>query len=102
MPVQARQAGSNGLPGGLFCVPVLVKDNFDTLGMAASAGSAALLDNFASRDAQQVSCSLIKLQGLCIKASLTFHEVTLASIAAAIRLCCCCTGFACEAARRHL
>ena len=56
LPVQVRQAGSNGLPGGLFCVPVLVKDNFDTLGMASAAGSAALLDNFASQDAQQVSC----------------------------------------------
>ncbi|KAK9904758.1 hypothetical protein WJX75_001986 [Coccomyxa subellipsoidea] len=52
---QVRQAGSNGLPGGLFCVPVLVKDNFDTLGMASAAGSAALLDNFASQDAQQVA-----------------------------------------------
>ncbi|CAL8464697.1 g4232 [Coccomyxa elongata] len=52
---QARQAGGSGLPGGLFCVPVLVKDNFDTLGMASAAGSAAMLDNFAPRDAQQVA-----------------------------------------------
>lgn len=51
---QARQAGGSGLPGGLFCVPVLVKDNFDTVGMASAAGSAALLDNFAQQDAQQV------------------------------------------------
>jgi len=35
-------------------VPVLVKDNFDTVGMASTAGSAALLDNFAQQDAQQV------------------------------------------------
>ncbi len=35
-------------------MPVLVKDNFDTLGMASAAGSAAMLDNFAPRDAQQV------------------------------------------------
>lgn len=61
LPVQARQAGSNGLPGGLFCVPVLVKDNFDTVGMAATAGSAALLDNFASKDAQQVGLSVVLL-----------------------------------------
>lgn len=54
---QARQAGGSGLPGGLFCVPVLVKDNFDTLGMASAAGSATMLDNFAPRDAQQV-CSV--------------------------------------------
>ena len=50
---QARQQGG-GVPGQLFCVPVLVKDNFDTLGMAATSGSAGLLDNYPQRDAQQV------------------------------------------------
>ena len=35
----------------LFCVPVLVKDNFDTVGMTATAGSVGLADNFAAQNA---------------------------------------------------
>jgi len=41
----------------LFCAPVLVKDNFDTVGMAATAGAVGLLDNFATEDAFVVSSS---------------------------------------------
>jgi amidase len=37
--------------GALFCVPVLVKDNIDTKGLATSAGSKALLDNYPAEDA---------------------------------------------------
>ena len=50
--LQARQ-GDKQLPA-LFCVPFIVKDNFDTAGMAGTAGSVALLDNFPMQDAQQV------------------------------------------------
>ncbi|CAL8462935.1 g2469 [Coccomyxa elongata] len=35
----------------LFCAPILVKDNFDTIGMAATAGAVGLLDNVASENA---------------------------------------------------
>ncbi len=49
---QARRSGKPLPP--LFCVPVLVKDNFDTVGMVATAGSIALMDNFPQRDAQPV------------------------------------------------
>ena len=35
----------------LFCAPILVKDNFDTIGMAATAGAVGLLDNFATENA---------------------------------------------------
>ena len=38
----------------LFCVPVLVKDNFDTKGMATTNGAAGLLDNFPAADSQMV------------------------------------------------
>ena len=38
----------------MFCVPLLVKDNFETIGMAASNGASSLLDNVARQDAQQV------------------------------------------------
>ena len=50
---QARENGS-GLPGALFCVPVLVKDNIDAAGWATTAGAVALLDNLPQQDAQQV------------------------------------------------
>ncbi|KAK9832701.1 hypothetical protein WJX81_001352 [Elliptochloris bilobata] len=55
MDIQLAQARRSGgaLPP-LFCVPVLVKDNIDTVGMVATAGSIALLDNFPQRDAQPV------------------------------------------------
>jgi hypothetical protein len=54
--LQARQGGKQ-LPA-LFCVPFIVKDNFDTAGMAGTAGSVALLDNVPLQDAQQVrNCS---------------------------------------------
>ena len=51
--VQARE-GNQLLPA-LFCVPFIVKDNFDTVGMAGTAGAVALLDNYPAQDAQQVS-----------------------------------------------
>lgn len=50
--LQARQ-GNKQLPA-LFCVPFIVKDNFDTAGMAGTAGSVALLDNYPLHDAEQV------------------------------------------------
>ena len=39
----------------LFCVPLLVKDNYDTVGMAATNGAYGLLDNLPAQDAYQVS-----------------------------------------------
>ena len=50
--LQIRSEG--GSLSKLFCVPVLVKDNYDTLDMSATAGTAGLLDNFPSQDAHQV------------------------------------------------
>ena len=50
--LQIRSEGGT-LPK-LFCVPVLVKDNYDTLDMSATAGAAGLLDNFPTQDAHQV------------------------------------------------
>lgn len=41
-------------PGPLFCVPLLVKDNFETEGMAATAGSIALAAHRPARDAFMV------------------------------------------------
>lgn len=44
--------GSGSLP--LFCVPILVKDNIDTRGLATTAGSEAMRDNFPRHDAMIV------------------------------------------------
>lgn len=38
----------------LFCVPLLVKDNYDTLGMSATNGAYGLIDNYPSQDSYQV------------------------------------------------
>ena len=40
--------------GSLFCVPMLVKDNFDTHDMITSGGSIALIDNYPPDDAFMV------------------------------------------------
>ena len=47
-------AGKQAMPR-LFCIPLLVKDNYDTVGMSASNGAYGLLDNFPAQDAYQVS-----------------------------------------------
>ena len=41
-------------PGPLFCVPMLVKDNFDTHDMVTTGGSIALADNIPPDDADMV------------------------------------------------
>lgn len=47
-------SGNKTLPD-LFCVPFVVKDNYDTVGVATANGAVALLDNFPSADATIVS-----------------------------------------------
>src|SRR5258707_5812419 len=44
----------SGLAGPLHCVPVIVKDNYDTVDMPTSAGSLSLKGSTALRDAFQV------------------------------------------------
>jgi Asp-tRNA(Asn)/Glu-tRNA(Gln) amidotransferase A subunit family amidase len=44
----------SGPVGSLHCVPVIVKDNYDTVDMATSAGSLSLKGSMAPRDAFQV------------------------------------------------
>jgi amidase len=50
-----RRAASGEPRGPLFCMPVAVKDNFDTYDMPATAGSLALMGNQAPRDAPFVA-----------------------------------------------
>lgn len=50
-----RQYRSQGPAGPLHCVPVIVKDNFETTGLQTAAGSLALKDFDPGRDAFQVN-----------------------------------------------
>ncbi len=68
--MQARQ-GNKPLPA-LFCVPFIVKDNFDTVGMAGTAGAVALLDNFPAQDAQQVSEGFVTVRKVPSRQDLFF------------------------------
>ena len=69
--VHAQARATNQALPALFCVPFIVKDNFDTAGMAATAGAVALLDNYPAQDAQQVPTAL-----RCFPAS-ELHPLTL-------------------------
>ncbi len=46
-----RALADGGATGALFCVPMLVKDNYDTKGLATTGGSIALRDNRPPTDA---------------------------------------------------
>jgi amidase len=50
-----RAVAAGGPLGPLFCAPILVKDNFDTVGLPTTAGSAALKDHVAPADAFMVA-----------------------------------------------
>ena len=49
-----RRLKSQGLSGPLHCIPSIVKDNFETVGLQSAAGSLALSGFVSSRDAFQV------------------------------------------------
>src|SRR4029453_885637 len=49
-----RRFSAGGLVGPLHCVPAIVKDNFETVGLQSAAGSLALKGFVSTRDAFQV------------------------------------------------
>jgi amidase len=49
-----RRASSNGFAGLLHCVPMIVKDNFETIGLQSANGSLALAGFVSNKDAFQV------------------------------------------------
>jgi Asp-tRNA(Asn)/Glu-tRNA(Gln) amidotransferase A subunit family amidase len=49
-----RRASSNGFAGPLHCVPMIVKDNFETIGLQSANGSLALAGFVSNKDAFQV------------------------------------------------
>ncbi|KAK9817271.1 hypothetical protein WJX72_012093 [[Myrmecia] bisecta] len=67
----AAIASGNPLPD-LFCVPLLVKDNFDTVGVATANGAIALLDNLPPQDATMVA--QLKAAGAVVLAKTNMAE----------------------------
>lgn len=61
--------------GALFCVPVLLKDNFDAVGMATTAGCLALAENRPSEDAPTVAA--LRREGAVILGKANMHELAL-------------------------
>jgi amidase len=49
-----REFAQRGLTGPLHCVPAIVKDNFETIGLQSAAGSASLAGFVSTKDAFQV------------------------------------------------
>lgn len=49
-----RRFAAGGMTGPLHCVPVIVKDNFETVGLQSAAGSLSLAGFVSDRDAFQV------------------------------------------------
>ena len=67
---------SNGnASGALFCIPTLLKDNFDTRDMPTTGGCLALKNNCPSQDAAVVSA--LKEAGAVILGKTNMHEMAL-------------------------
>ena len=67
-----RYFAANGPRGSLHCVPTLVKDNFETVGLQSAAGSLALKGFVSDRDAYQVA--RIKAAGALVLAKSNMAE----------------------------
>ena len=67
-----RQFAARGLTGPLHCVPVIVKDNFETIGLQSANGSASLAGFVSAKDAFQVK--RIKAAGAIVIAKSNMAE----------------------------
>ena len=67
-----RRASQGALSGPLHCIPAIVKDNFETIGLQSSAGSLSLKGFVSSRDAFQVK--RIKAAGAIVLAKSNMAE----------------------------
>ncbi|KAF2452144.1 amidase signature enzyme [Karstenula rhodostoma CBS 690.94] len=64
--------------GSLFCVPILLKDNYDTADMPTTGGSLALKDSQPTEDAPSVAA--LKIEGAIILGKANLHELALEGI----------------------
>ncbi|KAF1811601.1 amidase signature enzyme [Eremomyces bilateralis CBS 781.70] len=69
---------SGNATGSLFCVPVLVKDNYDTFDMKTTGGSLAFRDSQPSTDAPSVAA--LRREGAVILGKANLHEIALEGI----------------------
>jgi Asp-tRNA(Asn)/Glu-tRNA(Gln) amidotransferase A subunit family amidase len=76
--VASGNLNATGTP--LFCVPVLLKDNFDAAGMNTTAGCLALAGNRALADAPTVE--VLKEAGAVILGKTNLHEMALEGLTA--------------------
>jgi amidase len=67
-----RRFASGGLTGPLHCIPTIVKDNFETIGLQSAAGSLALQGFSSDKDAFQVA--RIKAAGAIVLAKSNMAE----------------------------
>jgi len=67
-----RRAKQGGFVGPLHCIPAIVKDNFETIGLQSAAGSLSLKGFVSSRDAFQVK--RIKAAGAIVLAKSNMAE----------------------------
>lgn len=67
-----RRFAQGGLTGPLHCVPMIVKDNFETLGLQSANGSLALAGFISSKDAFQVA--RVKAAGAIVLAKSNMAE----------------------------
>ncbi|KAK0729762.1 amidase signature domain-containing protein [Lasiosphaeris hirsuta] len=75
--LDARLASGN-VTGALFCIPVLLKDNFDTADIPTTAGCLALADNRPLHDAPTVAA--LRDAGAIILGKANLHELALEGI----------------------
>ena len=68
-----REFAQRGLTGSLHCVPAIVKDNFETIGMQSAGGSASLAGFVSTKDAFQVK--RIKEAGAIVLAKSNMAEL---------------------------
>lgn len=64
--------------GSLFCVPILLKDNYDTADMPTTGGALALKDSQPTEDAPSVAA--LKREGAIILGKANLHELALEGI----------------------
>ncbi len=67
-----RRFAQGGLTGPLHCVPMIVKDNFETIGLQSANGSLALAGFISSKDAFQVA--RVKAAGAIVLAKSNMAE----------------------------
>lgn len=70
-----QYTASNKIPGRLFCIPVIVKDNIDVLGMETASGSYALIGTRPLHDSLLVS--RLKKEGAIIIAKGAMDELAM-------------------------